>query len=91
MRVLEFIVALIIVAIVGVVVGVIMPGSGVRKDNIKELQEKTGAWEFHSSLRSRHSSRMEFIHPSFAGSDESYMNPAIDEQEVAALRAALMK
>ena len=28
MRVLEFIVALIIVAVVGVVVGVIMPGSG---------------------------------------------------------------
>ena len=28
MRVLEFIVALVIVAIVGVVVGVIMPGSG---------------------------------------------------------------
>jgi copper homeostasis protein len=68
---------------------VIMPGSGVRKENIRELAEKTGAVEFHSSLRSRSKSQMQFIHPAFAESEESYANPAIDPQEVKALRKAL--
>ena len=68
---------------------IIMPGSGVRKENIKYLAEKTGAVEFHSSLRSRTKSNMEFIHPAFAGSGESYTNPAIDPEEVKALRNAL--
>lgn len=68
---------------------IIMPGSGVRKDNIKELAEKTGAKEFHSSLRSKQKSQMEFIHPAFADSSESYMNPSIDPQEVKELKNAL--
>lgn len=68
---------------------VIMPGSGVRKDNIRALAEETGAVEFHSSLRGKQSSKMEFRHPSFADSEESYSQPAIDPAEVAALRKAL--
>lgn len=68
---------------------VIMPGSGVRKENIKELADKTGATEFHSSLRSSQISRMEFIHPAFEKSKESYTNAAIDADEVKALRKAL--
>lgn len=68
---------------------VIMPGSGVRKENIKELAEKTGAVEFHSSLRGKRKSKMEFIHPAFAASEESYANPSIDPEEVRALRKAL--
>jgi copper homeostasis protein len=68
---------------------IIMPGSGVRKENIKELAEKTGAKEFHSSLRGKKKSKMEFIHPSFSDSTESYINPAIDSEEVKALRSAL--
>jgi len=68
---------------------IIMPGSGVRKENIKELAEKTGATEFHSSLRSKKSSKMDFVHPKFASSDESYANPAIDKDEVKALRQAI--
>jgi copper homeostasis protein len=67
----------------------IMPGSGVRKENIRELAEKTGAVEFHSSLRSKSQSKMNFIHPDFAKSEESYTNPAIDPEEVRALRQAL--
>ncbi len=67
----------------------IMPGSGVRKENIKELRDKTGAVEFHSSLRSKIKSGMEYIHPAFAASEESYTNPAIDANEVSALRRAL--
>lgn len=68
---------------------IIMPGSGVRKENIKELAEKTGATEFHSSLRGNKKSGMQFLHPSFAGNAESYTNPAIDPEEVKAFRKAL--
>lgn len=68
---------------------IIMPGSGLRKNNIKWLAEKTGCREFHSSLRGKTASSMEFIHPGFAGSAESYQNNAIDPEEVRALRMAL--
>jgi copper homeostasis protein len=66
-----------------------MPGSGVRKENIKMLAEKTGCTEFHSSLRSKTKSKMEFIHPGFQNSEESYMNNAVEPDEVRALRNAL--
>lgn len=68
---------------------IIMPGSGVRKENIKLLAEKTGCTEFHSSLRSKTKSSMLFVHPAFDGSEESYMNKAIDEEEVRGLKSAL--
>jgi copper homeostasis protein len=68
---------------------VIMPGSGVRKDNIKMLADKTGCVEFHSSLRGKLKSAMQFIHPSFANSEESYSNNFIDPSEVKALRNVL--
>ncbi|MBL7731981.1 MAG: copper homeostasis protein CutC [Chitinophagaceae bacterium] len=68
---------------------IIMPGSGVRKENIKMLAEKTGCTEFHSSLRGKKQSPMEFIHPAFKDSAESYQNNAIDVEEVKALRHAL--
>lgn len=68
---------------------IIMPGSGVRKENIRELADKTGAVEFHSSLRNTQKSSMEFIHPAFATNEESYINPAIDAQDVQALKDAL--
>jgi copper homeostasis protein len=69
----------------------IMPGSGVRKENIRPIAEQTGCTEFHSSLRRQFASEMEFIHPAFAGSAESYMNNAIDKNDVLALRHALEK
>ena len=68
---------------------IIMPGSGVRPDNIATLRDETGAREFHSSLRSKKKSRMQFVHPAFSGSEESTMNPAIDPDSVRALRKAL--
>jgi copper homeostasis protein len=68
---------------------IIMPGSGLRKENIKLLAEKTGATEFHSSLRDKTRTQMEFIHPAFATSEESYINPSINPEEVKALRNAL--
>jgi len=67
----------------------IMPGSGVRKENIKMLAEKTGCTEFHSSLRSVEKSSMQYIHPSFKDARESYMNNSIDYKEVISLRDAL--
>jgi copper homeostasis protein len=68
---------------------IIMPGSGVRKDNIKMLAEKTGCTEFHSSLRGKAKSPMQFVHPAFANSQESYSNNEISPDEVRALRNAL--
>jgi copper homeostasis protein len=68
---------------------VIMPGSGVRADNIKMLAATTGAVEFHSSLRSKAPSQMAFRHPAFAASEESYTNPAIEAAQVRALRQVL--
>jgi copper homeostasis protein len=68
---------------------IIMPGSGVRKDNIKMLAEKTGCIEFHSSLRGKAKSPMQFVHPAFANSQESYSNNEISPDEVRALRNAL--
>ena len=68
---------------------IIMPGSGVRKENIKILAEKTGCIEFHSSLRGKARSPMQFVHPAFANSEESYSNNAISPDEVRALRNAL--
>ncbi len=68
---------------------VIMPGSGVRKENIKKLAEKTGCVEFHSSLRSKEKSKMNFIHPAFKDAAESYSNNFIDAEEVKDLRIAL--
>lgn len=68
---------------------IIMPGSGVRKDNINEIRQKTGAFEFHSSLRGKIRSNMQFMHPAFAASEESYKNPFVHAHEVKELREAL--
>lgn len=68
---------------------IIMPGSGVRTSNIKELAQKTGAVEFHSSLRSLVKSSMKFIHPDFAAFEEEYHINSVDAKAVAALVAEL--
>ncbi len=68
---------------------IIMPGSGLRKENVKMLAEKTGCLEFHSSLRGKEKSKMEFLHEAFKDSAESYSNNAIDAEEVRSLRNAL--
>lgn len=68
---------------------IIMPGSGVRKENIKLLAEKTGCKEFHSSLRGKAKSKMDFIPPAFENSAESSMNNSIDPFEVGTLKKFL--
>ena len=66
----------------------IMPGSGVKKENIKSLVEHTGAMEFHAALRNTVKSRMEFMHPSFA-SPGNYEYPGILEEDVRVLKKEL--
>ena len=39
---------------------IIMPGSGVRADNISKIAEKTGAVEFHTSARNNGENKMEY-------------------------------
>jgi copper homeostasis protein len=70
---------------------VIMPGSGVRKENIRALAEKTACREFHASLRSTRPGGMQHIHTAFADSAESYHNYFIDQAAVEELREALVK
>lgn len=43
---------------------IIMPGSGVRSDNIETLVKKTNAIEFHTSARTYTDSKMKFINES---------------------------
>lgn len=43
---------------------IIMPGSGVRSDNVETLVKKTNATEFHTSARTYADSKMEFINES---------------------------
>lgn len=68
---------------------IIMPGSGVRQENVRQLAEITGCTEFHSSLRGKEKSKMEFLHPAFINSAESYTNNAIFADAVKAFRNAL--
>lgn len=57
---------------------IIMPGSGVRSDNIKALAEKTSAVEFHSSARKQFESRMEF---KSEGMRENLIQVGLDVEE----------
>jgi len=68
---------------------IVMPGSGIRPHNIKELAEHTGATEFHSSLRTLQKSNMDFIHPDFAAFKEDYCHDSVNYGEVEALVASL--
>jgi len=65
----------------------IMPGSGVRKENIQQLAQQTGAIEFHSSLRKKVGSKMQYRHPAFG--EESYEHYSVLEEDVKSLREAL--
>lgn len=65
---------------------IIMPGSGVRSDNIIELAEKTGAVEFHTSARMNVDSKMNY---SNEGMKENLKSVTLDEQEVKKIIANL--
>ena len=58
---------------------IIMPGSGVRADNIVTLAKKTNAVEFHTSARMNTNSKMEFIKESM---NEELISVATDSNEI---------
>lgn len=65
---------------------IIMPGSGVRSNNIKQLAAYTGAKELHSSARKNIASQMEFVN---AGMEETLYNISVDEDEVRKMKLEL--
>jgi copper homeostasis protein len=67
---------------------VIMPGSGLKKENIRKVAELTGAEEFHAALRNSLKSKMEFNHPSFQSSG-NYEQPGILEEDVRGFKQEL--
>ena len=64
----------------------IMPGSGVRSHNIKELQAYTGVTELHSSARRNYPSLMEFEQISM---QEQLTSPCADPEEIRNMKTAL--
>ena len=65
---------------------VIMPGSGVRSDNINIIAQKTGASEFHSSARILSASLMQHYNKNMNETLEYY---TVDEDEVKKLVTAI--
>lgn len=65
---------------------IIMPGSGVRSDNIIELAKKTGAVEFHTSARMNIDSKMDYTNE---GMKESLKSVSLNEEEVKKIIANL--
>ena len=65
---------------------IIMPGAGVRSDNIVGLLEKTGASEFHTSARTKATSQMVFVNASMA---EDLTAVRADRDEVAKIKKLL--
>jgi copper homeostasis protein len=65
---------------------IIMPGSGVRSNNIKALQACTSAQELHSSARLAVKSSMQY-HPN--SMKETIENILVDAKEIKAMKALL--
>ncbi len=62
---------------------IIMPGGGVRKDNVIEIKKRTGAVEFHTSARTILKSKMNnpessFIESEILGTDISLLKDFVD-------------
>ena len=64
----------------------IMPGSGVRANNIADIISSTGVMEIHSSARKNYPSKMLF---SPASMQEQMMFTGIDEAEIMAMKKAV--
>ena len=62
---------------------IIMPGSGVRSNNIKELAQFTGADELHSSARKIIFSPMKFLNDTM---NEDLKNILVDEDEIRSMK-----
>ena len=58
---------------------IIMPGSGVRANNINEILQQTGVVEIHSSARQNNSSKMKF---KVASMNENLQSTGVDVDEI---------
>lgn len=65
---------------------IIMPGSGVRADNVIELAKNTGAVEFHTSARMPVESKMSYTNEAMK---ENMQSVTVDEEEVKKISAIL--
>ncbi len=65
---------------------IIMPGSGVRADNIIELVKKTGAVEFHSSARINIDGKMSYSNEAMK---ENLKSVSVSEEEINNIMANL--
>jgi copper homeostasis protein len=65
---------------------IILPGSGVRSNNCKNIIEATGAFEIHSSARKAISSLMNYNAPTM---NENMISMGVDEKEVESMLLAL--
>ena len=65
---------------------IIMPGSGIRSENIQAVAQQTGAREFHSSARRSQQSNMRFTQASM---NEQLKSTILDEDEVKNMIAQL--
>jgi copper homeostasis protein len=65
---------------------IIMPGSGVRSNNIAAIANYTGAEELHSSARKIVSSEMRFIK---TGMEETLNNISVDADEIRSMKKEL--
>jgi copper homeostasis protein len=64
----------------------IMPGSGIRAQNIEKIASKTKAHEFHSSARTILNSSMQYLNPSL---NEALVSFILDEKEVFEMKKIL--
>ena len=58
---------------------IIMPGSGIRSSNIKEIADSTGAIEFHSSARKMINSEMKVLNNNM---NENLQTITVDAEEI---------
>lgn len=65
---------------------IIMPGSGVRANNIKEIIEATAVIEIHSSARKMYPSKMDYLQKSM---NEELKFTGVDPAEISAMLEAL--
>lgn len=61
---------------------IIMPGSGIRSDNIVQLAKYTGARAFHSSARKLVKSRMEYLNPNMKESSDQVSLDGIEVSRI---------
>jgi copper homeostasis protein len=68
---------------------IIMPGSGLRSDNINSIAQQSGAVEFHSSARTTTNSKMSFNNPTMKEQLKTVVLDAMEVSKMATLLSGL--